>query len=318
MKNQLLVAEFLATPWALMPERLSALASVISRWSQGTPASDAAKFQVQTDRVLRDTRRQTSAAISGGGIAVIPIYGVITQRGNMVDDVSGPGMVSTQLVTQMLRQAVADDAVSQILLDIDSPGGSVYGVSELGDAILSARAQKPVVAIANSLAASAAYWVGSQASEFYVTAGGEVGSIGVWQAHFDYSQALAAEGVTPTLISAGKFKVEGNPYAPLSEEAQGFMQSRVDDYFLGFTKAIAKGRNLPIAQVRDGMGQGRVLGADAALAQNMVDGIASFDEVLSKMQKDASSNARLSAKSSPPAKPKTSRLAQARSELGML
>ena len=316
MKNQLLVAEFLATPWALMPERLSALASVVSRWSQGSPASDAAKFQVQTDRVLRDTRRQTSAAISGSGIAVIPLYGVITQRGNMVDDVSGPGMVSTQIVTQMLRQAIADDAVSQILLDIDSPGGSVYGVSELGDAILSARAQKPVVAIANSLAASAAYWVGSQASEFYVTAGGEVGSIGVWQAHFDYSQAFAAEGVTPTLISAGKFKVEGNPYAPLSEEAQGFMQSRVDDYFQAFTKAIAKGRNLSISQVREGMGQGRVLGADAALAQNMVDGIASFDQVLSKMQKDALNKAKLGTQSV--VKPKTSRLAQARSELGLL
>ena len=314
MKNQLLIAEFLATPWALMPERLSTLATVISRWSQGTPASDAAKFQVQKDRVLRDTRRQTSAAISGGGIAVIPIYGVITQRGNMVDDVSGPGMVSTQIVTQMLRQAVADDAVSQILLDIDSPGGSVYGVAELSDAILSARAQKPVVAIANSLAASAAYWVGSQASEFYVTAGGEVGSIGVWQAHQDYSKAMDEAGVKTTLISAGKFKVEGNPYAPLDEEAQGFMQSRVDDYYAAFTKAVAKGRGVPITQVRDGMGQGRVLGADAALAQNMVDGIASFDQVLSKMHKDAAS----SAKSSPPAKPKTSRLAQARSELGIL
>ena len=314
MKNQLLVAEFLATPWALMPERLSALATVISRWTQGAPASDAAMFQVQTDRVLRDTRRQTSAAISGGGIAVIPIYGVITQRGNMVDDVSGPGMVSTQIVTQMLRQAVADEAVSQILLDIDSPGGSVYGVSELGDAILSARAQKPVVAIANSLAASAAYWIGSQAGEFYVTAGGEVGSIGVWQAHQDYSKAMDEAGVKTTLISAGKFKVEGNPYAPLDEEAQGFMQSRVDDYYASFTKAVAKGRGVPITQVRDGMGQGRVLGADAALAQNMVDGIASFDQVLSKMHKDAAS----SAKSSPPVKPKTSRLAQARSELGIL
>ena len=314
MKNQLLIAEFLATPWALMPERLSTLATVISRWSQGTPASDAAKFQVQKDRVLRDTRRQTSAAISGGGIAVIPIYGVITQRGNMVDDVSGPGMVSTQIVTQMLRQAVADDAVSQILLDIDSPGGSVYGVAELSDAILSARAQKPVVAIANSLAASAAYWIGSQAGEFYVTAGGEVGSIGVWQAHQDYSKAMDEAGVKTTLISAGKFKVEGNPYAPLDEEAQGFMQSRVDDYYAAFTKAVAKGRGVPITQVRDGMGQGRVLGADAALAQNMVDGIASFDQVLSKMHKDAAS----SAKTSPPAKPKTSRLAQARSELGIL
>jgi signal peptide peptidase SppA len=304
----------MATPWALMPERLSALATVISRWSQGVPASDAAMFQVQTDRVLRDTRRQTSAAISGGGIAVIPIYGVITQRGNMVDDVSGPGMVSTQIITQMLRQAVADDAVSQILLDIDSPGGSVYGVSELSDVILSARAQKPVVAIANSLAASAAYWVGSQASEFYVTAGGEVGSIGVWQAHQDYSKAMDEAGVKTTLISAGKFKVEGNPYAPLDEEAQGFMQSRVEDYYAAFTKAVAKGRGVPITQVRDGMGQGRVLGADAAFAQNMVDGIASFDQVLSKMQKDTA----LSAKSNSPVKPKTSRLAQARTELGIL
>jgi ClpP class serine protease len=92
------------------------------------------------------------------------------------------------------------------------------------------------------------------------------------------------------------------------------MQSRVDDYYAAFTKAVAKGRGVPITQVRDGMGQGRVLGADAALAQNMVDGIASFDQVLSKMHKDAAS----SAMSCPPAKPKTSRLAQARSELGIL
>jgi signal peptide peptidase SppA len=233
---------------------------------------------------------------------------------NFAVDISGPGSTSTQKFTSALRQVLADDTVGQILIDIDSPGGSVYGVAELATEIVKARAQKPVVAVANSLAASAAYWIGCSAGEFYVTPGGEVGSIGVWQAHFDYSKALEEEGVKPTLISAGKFKVEGNPYAPLDEEAQGFMQSRVDDYYAAFTKAVAKGRGVPITQVRDGMGQGRVLGADAALAQNMVDGIASFDQVLSKMHKDAAS----SAKSSPPAKPKTSRLAQARSELGIL
>ena len=130
---------------------------------------------------------------------------------------------------------------------------------------------------------AAAYWIGCSASEFYVTPGGEVGSIGVWQAHFDYSQALAAEGVTPTLISAGTYKVEGNPYAPLDPEAQAFMQSRVDDYFLTFSKAVAKGRGVPIAQVRNAMGQGRVLGADAALEQKMVDGIVTLDEAIRKM-----------------------------------
>ena len=283
MKTELLIAEFLSTPWALMPERLNAVSAVMARWSSHAPATAEVLAGIDTDKLAREARRQTATSVSGGGIAVLPLYGVITQRGNMIEDVSGPGSVSTQKFAAALRQALADESVSQILIDIDSPGGSVYGVAELADEIVAARAQKPIIAIANSLAASAAYWIGCSASEFYVTPGGEVGSIGVWQAHFDYSQALAAEGVTPTLISAGTYKVEGNPYAPLEPEAQAFMQSRVDDYFLTFSKAVAKGRGVPVAQVRNGMGQGRVLGADAALEQNMVDGVVTLDEAIRKM-----------------------------------
>ena len=244
MNKQLLLSEFLTTPWALMPERLQAMSGILTRWSAGEPPSDETLFQVNTDRVLRDTRKQMAAASTGTGIAVLPLYGVVTQRGNMVDDISGPGSTSTQQFTSVLRQMLADDKVGQILIDIDSPGGSVYGVAELASEIVKARAQKPVIAVANSLAASAAYWIGCSASEFYVTPGGEVGSIGVWQAHFDYSKALEEEGVKPTLISAGKFKVEGNPYVPLDEQAQAFMQSRVDDYYNAFIEAVAKGRGV--------------------------------------------------------------------------
>ena len=308
MNHQLLVAEYLATPWALMPERLSAVTAVIARWSGDVRASDEVMHSVAADRNARDARRQSSVSNSGGGIAVLPLYGIVTQRGNMVDDVSGPGTASTQQFSNLLRAALQDETVSQILIDIDSPGGSVYGVAELADEIVSARAQKPVVAIANSLAASAAYWIGCSASEFYVTPGGEVGSIGVWQAHQDYSKAMDEAGVKTTLISAGKFKVEGNPYAPLDEEAQGFMQSRVDDYYAAFTKAVAKGRGVPISQVRDGMGQGRVLGADAALASSMVDGIATFDDVVKKMRRDARAQI----------KPNASRLNQARNSLALM
>jgi len=295
MKTELLIAEFLSTPWALMPERLNAVSAVMARWSSHAPASNEVLAGIDVDKVTREARRQTATSVSGGGIAVLPLYGVITQRGNMIEDVSGPGSVSTQKFASALRQALADESVSQILIDIDSPGGSVYGVAELADEIVAARAQKPIIAIANSLAASAAYWIGCSASEFYVTPGGEVGSIGVWQAHFDYSQALAAEGVTPTLISAGTYKVEGNPYAPLDPEAQAFMQSRVDDYFLAFSKAVAKGRGVPIAQVRNGMGQGRVLGADGALEQKMVDGVVTLDEAIRKMQLQARAQAKTKA-----------------------
>ena len=269
MNRQLLLSEFLTTPWALMPERLQAMAGVLTRWSAGEPPTDETMFQIQSERVLRDTRKQMAAANAGSGIAVLPLYGVVTQRGNMVNDISGPGSTSTQQFTSALRQVLADDTVGQILIDIDSPGGSVYGVAELASEIVKARSQKPVVAVANSLAASAAYWIGCSASEFYVTPGGEVGSIGVWQAHFDYSKALEEEGVKTTLISAGKFKVEGNPYVPLDPEAQAFMQSRVDDYYNAFIQAVAVGRGVTVDVVRNGMGEGRVLGADAALAQRM-------------------------------------------------
>jgi signal peptide peptidase SppA len=308
MNHQLLVAEFLATPWALMPERLNALAGVVMRWSAGVSAEVQIMDQIQTDRMSRESRRQSATMQSSGGIAVLPLYGVVTQRGNMVDDVSGPGSTSTQQFSSALRQLLADDTVGQILIDIDSPGGSVYGVAELADEIQSARSKKPVVAVANSLAASAAYWIGCSASEFYVTPGGDVGSIGVWQAHQDYSQALEESGVKTTLISAGKFKVEGNPYSPLDADAQSFMQSRVDDYYAAFTKSVARGRGVSVAQVREGMGQGRVLGAEAALAQNMVDGVATFDDVLKKMRRDAKQQAR----------PGASRLKQAKDALALL
>ncbi len=308
MNKQLLLSEFLTTPWALMPERLQAMSGILTRWSAGEPPSDETLFQVNTDRVLRDSRKQMATASAGSGIAVLPLYGVVTQRGNMVDDISGPGSTSTQQFAAVLRQMLADDTVGQILIDIDSPGGSVYGVAELASEIVKARAQKPVIAVANSLAASAAYWLGCSASAFYVTPGGEVGSIGVWQAHFDYSKALEEDGVKPTLISAGKFKVEGNPYAPLDEQAQAFMQSRVDDYYNAFIEAVAIGRGVSVNDVRTGMGEGRVLGADAALALNMVDGIASFDDVLTKMQ----ANIR------PTPVRNTSRLKQARDALALI
>ena len=316
MNKQLLISEFLTTPWALMPERLQAMTAVLTRWSSDVSPSDETLFQINTDRMLRDTRKQfasdRAASNTGAGIAVLPLYGVVTQRGNMVDDISGPGSTSTQKFTSALRQVLADDTVGQILIDIDSPGGSVYGVAELASEIVKARAQKPVVAVANSLAASAAYWIGCSASEFYVTPGGEVGSIGVWQAHFDYSKALEEEGVKPTLISAGKFKVEGNPYVPLDPEAQAFMQSRVDDYYNAFIKAVAKGRDVSAADVQGGMGEGRVLGADAALAAKMVDGIATFDDVLAKMHKSTQTPARSDQSVG------TSRLKQARNQLALL
>jgi len=284
MKRELLLAEFMSTPWALSPERLVAFSSMMHRWQSGAPASAEALAEVQ---VGTDARAARAAPQPGGGIAVLPLCGVVTQRGNMASEVSGSGGVSTQKFTQAFRGAMADSSVASILIDIDSPGGSVYGVSELAAEILGARGKKPGGAFANSLAASAAYWIGCAAGEFYVTPGGEVGSIGVFMAHQDQSNAMAAKGVKTTYVSAGKYKTEGNPNGPLTDEAQAHLQSRVDDYYAMFTKGVAKGRNVPIEAARTGMGEGRTLGAQAAQAAGMVDGVMTIDEVISRMFKQS-------------------------------
>jgi signal peptide peptidase SppA len=294
MKHERFISWALSTPWALMPERMASYANVLARKS-------ADEISETTPPVAATTRRGSSGARSGA-IAVVPVYGTIVQRASQLGICEGG--TSTQSIGNALADALADDSVAQILLDIDSPGGSVYGVQELAAEI--AGSKKPVVAFANSLAASAAYWIGAAASEFHVTPGGEVGSIGVWTAHQDVSQALAEAGVKVTLISAGDYKVEGNPYAPLGEEAQQFMQSRIDDYYGAFTRGVARGRKVSVDQVRNDMGKGRVFGADQALSANMVDSVSTLDQVITRMQKNIKAGA-----------PSASRLARAERELSI-
>lgn len=294
--NHHLIAFALSQPWALRPDVMSAYAAVLAQRvavKEGLAPRLAAAPRAMEDEdrprvpahIAMQSRAGGSGSGGGGAIAVIAVRGTIVQRADQLDLCEGG--TGCEDISLALRMALSDPAVSQIIMHIHSPGGSVYGVQELGDEIRDANKQKPVIGFASSLAASAAYWIGASCGEFYCTPGGEVGSIGVWSAHQNIKAYLEKEGIDIRLISAGKFKVEGHPYDALGQEAEDWMQSRVNDYYAAFTAAVAKGRGVPVAQVRDGMGQGRVLGAAAALGENMIDGVMTFPELVSKMQKDA-------------------------------
>ncbi len=214
----------------------------------------------------------------------------MSQRANMLDAISGPGGVSTERVSALLRQAVADPNVRAILLEVDSPGGSTYGVQELADEIHRARDRKPVVAQVNSLAASAAYWVASAASEVVMTPGGDVGSIGVYGMHSDLSAAMEKAGIRKTFVSAGEFKTEGHPYAPLTDEARAYAQRRVNEAYATFVGSVARGRGVASARVRAEFGQGRTVGAREAVRLGMVDRVGTMPETLRRMVATASSS----------------------------
>lgn len=209
-------------------------------------------------------------------IAVLPFYGVAVQRTDAYGEALG--LLSLRHFTQTFRAALVDDAIGGIVLDIDPPGGSVYGIAELADEFHPARTRKPVFAAANSLGASGAYWIASAASELYVTPGGEVGSIGVVAAQQDVSKGLGRAGIQTTLIAAGRYKTEGNPFEPLGANARRHAQSRVAEYYCQFVAAVAKNRNVMEAAVRNGIGKGRLLDAARANRENMVDGVATIDE----------------------------------------
>jgi signal peptide peptidase SppA len=131
--------------------------------------------------------------------------------------------------------------------------------------------------------ASAAYWIGSAASEVVATPSAMVGSVGVVVVHMDESKALEMLGVKPTFITAGKYKAEGDPAQPLTDAARERLQEMVDQYYAAFVGGVARGRGVPVAEVRTSYGQGRLLTAREGLAAGMVDRIATLDETLGRV-----------------------------------
>ena len=275
--------------WALRPETLVAMREVLERRIAGERLSDeeiGERIGAEPGGAQFTARERNAAADAAGrdarraGLAVLPLRGVIAHRAEAFDDVSGPRGTSTEVFGRQLREQLANPDVGGVVIDVDSPGGTVEGVQELAQIIFDARGDKPIVAVANAQAASAAYWIASQADELVVTPSGEVGSIGVWTAHVDISAKLEELGEDVTLIFAGAHKVDGNPFEPLGEEARADLQASVDAVYGTFLKDVARGRGLSQAVVARDFGQGRMLMARQALAAGMVDRIETLEAAI--------------------------------------
>lgn len=274
MKYEHIVRALTSEPWAIQEDKLAAICEFINAKLNGVDIPFEAVAPPQGQRVQQ--------------IGLLPLFGVLAHRANLVTNMSGG--TSLQKFSRDLTSLVQDPEIDAIIMDIDSPGGSVAGVEETGAIIAAATKKKPILAHANATAASAAYWLGSQASEFWVTPSGQVGSIGVLVVHHDGSAAMESAGIKTTFIVAGKYKAEGSAEAPLTDEARDFIKMRVDQYYDTFVKAVAKGRGVSEKAVRGGFGEGRVVGARDALAMGMVDGIGTMEQVIDRVSKGQVTN----------------------------
>jgi len=217
-----------------------------------------------------------------GGVAVLSLRGLLTPRPSVLSLLFGGGN-GLRTFRSCLREAVASEEIGSILLDIDSPGGSTDLMAEIADEIRGYRGTKPILALANTQAASGAYWIASAADEVVVTPSGLVGSIGIYLVHIDESGWEEQHGFKTTYVSAGKFKVEGNSSQPLSDEAKAHRQEIVDDFYDLFTEGVAEGRGVTTAAVKAGFGEGRVVTAKRAVELGMADRVESFEGTVSKL-----------------------------------
>jgi signal peptide peptidase SppA len=264
--------------WSIRPEVLRVLTEVAR-----LPIIQGADSIEALSKVAPKAANSRVAPAGGSSVAIIPLQGIITPRGGLLALLMGGGYGGLTGFRESLREAMCDEDVASILLVVDSPGGLIDLVPETAAEIRAAGENKKIVAIANTEASSAAYWLASQASELVVTPSGMVGSIGVFVRHEEISRMAEMEGVKITTIRAGKFKSEVNRYEPLTDEAEAHLQGMVNTTHDMFLADVAAGRGAKVADVRGGYGEGRVILAEEAVQLGMADRVATLEQVISDM-----------------------------------
>lgn len=254
-----------------------------------TARGDRMAFQPdETPGGLLERRGKSYAVVQG--IAIIPVEGSLAHKTGNLDAYSG--VMGYDGITTKLREASADHQVKAIWFDISSGGGEVEGAFALADEIWRLNARnggKPIWAMANEHAYSAAYLLAAQADVVVAPKVGGVGSIGVISMHVDATAALEQDGLKVTVIRAGERKAKGNPYEALDAETEAEWQGEADRIRGIFADYVARGRRIS----RDAVlaTEAAVFNGEQALKIGLTDAMASevdaFAALLSETRRAA-------------------------------
>ena len=261
--------DLLKQPWAIRPELLNVFTGIAQKRMAGE----------QINKEELNARIGLTAEVSEGyyvanGIAFVPISGVIGKASSWWVDVSVE-QIQTDFTT-----ALNDTNVKKIVLLIDSPGGSVMGTPELSDFIFAQRGKKPVIAYAQGMMCSGAYFIGCSADQIFASKASIIGSIGVYTMLYDISVMLHNWGVKTNLIKAGRFKAAGNSSSPLTEDEKAVIQEEINSYYELFVETVMRGRGISEERTLE-LATGRCWIGQKAVDAGLVDGIKTFDEIIS-------------------------------------
>src|SRR5439155_8373722 len=190
-----------------------------------------------------------------------------------------PAGVDPDKVVKLLKKYEKDDDVKAIVLRVDSPGGAVAPSQEIHDAVARIKGKKKVVVSMGNLAASGGYYISAPADKIYAEPGTLTGSIGVIFMHFNVRGLLEWAKVDETTLKAGKYKDTLSPFRPLQDTDREEIQSLSDDVYGQFVKAVAEGRGIPEARVRE-IAEGRIYTGRKAKELKLVDELGGLDEAV--------------------------------------
>lgn len=267
--------------WPLKESVLHQFGQIISRHLRGDKLDPQAVQAIVESRTRQDDGPSDRLYAVRGTTAIIPVTGVIAKHARQVNGASQPRGTSIERLTGQLRAALADDEVEQIVLDIESPGGNIAGLPDFADEIHAANRVKPVVAFASDMAASAAYWIGSQAGSFYANQSAEVGSIGVYTFLVDDSREWQNAGYNVIPITSGEHKATGLGGTTVTQRQIDVIQEQIGQYFGMFLDAVERGRGAHISREDlEAAADGRTYVAAEALELGLIDGITTLDDLL--------------------------------------
>lgn len=284
-----LLVEPLAIDIRAMPMLMESITGEIRREAKPTPPpSVSIELLLDDGEPLPEDKAVEAAAGKGGFqpgslLAVVPLSGVVTRHGYY----AAPG---TLQLGRMLQRLDADPAIGSIVLSVNSPGGTVYGTTELASIVrgIRSRGETKTITVADPLMASAATWIGTATEKVFATQSADVGSIGVLTAYTDLSGLIEKMGIKVDVIRTPDLKARFTGVEPLTDEMRQTLETRNQSAYQDFVKAMASNRGVSVGHVADRFGGGEVMPAPEAVEAGLIDGIASVDDVVSQLVQEAS------------------------------
>ena len=187
--------------------------------------------------------------IISNGIAIVPIKGAILPEDSN-DILSGSGMGSDTIISN-LRKAMENDGIKAVVLEINSPGGTVVASREVANYVKLLSEKKPVVAWIREMGASGAYWIASSSDVIIADEMSITGSVGVLSSYLEFSGLLEKYGVGYERLVAGELKDVGSPFRSLNEDERRLMNAKLRKIQDLFIKEVAENRKLDNAQINE-------------------------------------------------------------------